>query len=115
MTAPIWAAPPKHQLVDLAVGAKLYSAADGKTPFVPPEVKSGGLALESPFATSATQRLVRVSSGGIVQGAIAALAACKNLRPISTPADPTAIAAAEAKGARAVKQAAIDEALLHGG
>ena len=115
MTLPIYDAAPKHQLVDLAVGAKLYSAADGKTPFVPPEVKSGGLALESPFATSATQRLVRVSSGGIVQGAIAALAACKNLRPISTPADPTAIAAAEAKGARAVKQAAIDEALLHGG
>lgn len=112
MTLPIHDPAPKHQLVDIAVGTQLY-AVDGKTPLV--KLSSGGTGIQSPFATSATQRLVRVSVGGVIQGAIAALAACKNLRPISTPADPTAAAAAEAKGARAVKQAAIDEALLHGG
>jgi len=112
MTLPIYDAAPKHQLVDIAVGTQLF-ATDGKTALV--KLSSGGSGIQSPFATTAAQRLVRVGVGGIVQGAIVATAACTNLRPISAPADPTAIAAAEAKGAKAVKDAAITEALLHGG
>ena len=117
MTLPIYDAAPKNQLVDLVIGTKLFSTADGKTPFIIPEVKSGGVGLWSPCATNALQRLVRVSAGGQVQFAIVALASCRNIRDVPTAGAYTKadLDAAAKKAATAVAMAAAVESAKYGG
>jgi hypothetical protein len=83
---PIYRAAPKDQLVDLAIGVQCYRE-DGKTPLV--KIASGGSGVWSPFATSATQRAVDISTGGVTQAAVVNLADCKNLRPAQPQVEPT--------------------------
>ncbi len=82
MTLPIYNAAPWDQAVDLAIGTQVY-APDGKTPLV--KVGNALTAVRSPFAVSATMRLVRITTGGVLQAGIVATAACKNMRPYVTP------------------------------
>ena len=94
---PIYDAAPRDQLVDLAIGTPLLRL-DGKTPLTP--VKSGGVGVQSPFATSSTQRLVRISVAGVVQAAIVATAACGHMRPRLPDCEALVVAASEPLKAR---------------
>lgn len=69
---------PRNVLVDLAVGTPIYKT-DGKTALT--TLKSGGVGVWSPFATTSAKRCIRVSVGGIVQAGVVATSACKNIRP----------------------------------
>jgi hypothetical protein len=86
MTLPIYNAAPFDQRVDLAAGTQLY-ATDGTTPLVKIGL-AGAWGVRSPFAVSATKRLVRITTLGITQGAIVATAACSNMAPFA-PSDTT--------------------------
>ena len=79
MTVPLQGSP---QLVDLAVGVQCYERNDGKTPLV--QIKSGGNGVLSPGSYSATQLVVRISIGGIVQEAVVNASDAKNVRPLYT-------------------------------
>jgi hypothetical protein len=81
---PIYDAAPFDQAVDLLAGVQLYET-DGKTPMVKLSTTTAGI--RSPFATSATQRLIRIRTGGVVQAALVATSVCKNMRPFVTPTD----------------------------
>lgn len=84
MTLPVYNAAPFDQAVDLSIGVQLYKI-DGVTPLVTMKVDKVGA--RSCFATSATQRLVQISTGGVLQAAIVATADCRNMRPYVSPAD----------------------------
>ena len=103
---------------DSTVGVQLWRA-DGTTPLV--KLSSGVVGMASPAKYAATAGVVFyslvISSGGIQQLAWIKATDCANVLLVGT--DPAAIEAArkagEAAGAKAVKDAAIAEALLHGG
>lgn len=102
------------RILDTHVGAPLLSTANPAT--VLTTVKSGELGIASAAAlTSGTTAYyaVIVSVGGVIQLAALKQSDATNVRP--TGGDPAALAAAEAKGAKAVKDAAIAEAIFHGG
>ena len=82
MTLPIYNAAPWDQAVDLAIGTQVY-APDGTTPLV--RVSNTLTGVRSPFAVSATRRLVRITTGGVLQAGIVATSACANMRPYSPP------------------------------
>ena len=99
-TVTIYDAAPRDQLADLPLGTQLYRL-DG-TPLV--KLSSGGQAVWSPFATSATRRAVRISTGGVVQLALVASGDCRNLRPANT-ATPQQLAGAFNEGVSAAATA----------
>jgi len=65
------------KLVDVAVGKWFYKT-DGRTQLVP--LSSAGTGIYSPFATTASQRCVWISTGGQLQEAVVNLADCTNIR-----------------------------------
>jgi hypothetical protein len=85
MTLPIYNPGPWDQAVDLAIGTPIW-APDGKTPLT--KVANSLTGVRSPFAVSATMRLVRITTGGVLQGGLVATTACKNMRPF-VPTDVT--------------------------
>lgn len=106
--------------IDSAIGKNLY-AADGVTVVSP--IVSGALNLNSPSAYCSvaggptTYYSVEITKGGVPQLAWLKIGDCTNVRVVGT--DPALIEAArkegDAAGAKAVKDAAVAEALLHGG
>ena len=109
-----------QRLVDSAVGKNLYLA-DGVTVITP--ILNGALNLNSPSAYGAvadgpiTHYSAEISFRKIPQLAWLRKEDCTNVRVVAV--DAAAIEAArkegEAIGAKAVKEAASDEALLYGG
>lgn len=78
MTLPIYNGAAFDQAVDIAAGTQVYHT-DGTTPLT--RFSAAAVAVRSPFAISAARRLIRVTTGGVVQSGIVAMSACTNMRP----------------------------------